>query len=172
MKHYFSPYPEYRQNNTVEIYSPVKGTITSLSDDGHGASEGLKNKLIQITPEDQPAFIVEIFHCDLVSPSIETGKELEAGDLLGYARLYYEELEEYATSFDIAIWVNTNEGMQLLSYFEVMNDHVFNQYNIRGVASRQDFIITREERDADLLQCDEDSFVTYGNLPDWIILIP
>jgi len=172
MKHYFSPYPEFRQNNTLEIYSPVKGTITSVSNDGHGASEGLYNKLIQITPDNQPAFIVEIFHCDLVSQSIQTGKKVEAGELLGYARLYYEELEEYATSFDIAIWVNTKDGMQLLSYFEVVNDNVFNPYHLRGAASRQEFIITREERDTHLLQCDGDSFLTYGNLQDWVILSP
>jgi hypothetical protein len=65
MKHYYSPYKYYRENNTVEIHSPVNGTIVSVLNDNFGASIGLNNKQIQIRPDDQPAFICTIFHCDL-----------------------------------------------------------------------------------------------------------
>jgi len=93
MKHYYTPFEKFRENNSLEIYSPVSGLIVSVSNDGHGASAGLTNKQIQIKPEDQPAFVFTLFHCDLISPAICTGKKVQEGDLLGHARLYYEDLE-------------------------------------------------------------------------------
>jgi hypothetical protein len=142
MKHYFTPFLNCRENNAVEIFSPVTGKIVSVSNDGHGTSTGLKNKEIQIKPADQPAFVIVIYHCDLTSEAIITGKDVEAGELLGYASLFDEELDQYSTSFDIA----------------------------RGVDSRQDFIITREARDADPLICDGETFLTDGNLENWVNL--
>jgi hypothetical protein len=170
MKHYYTPYSNYRENNTVEIYAPVTGKIVSVSNDGHGTSTGLKNKEIQIMPDDQPAFIIVIYHCDLTSASIATGKDVQAGELLGHASLYDEELDEYSTSFDIALWVNTPLGARLISCFEAMTDDLFSHYIARGVDSRQDFIITREERDADPLLCDGETFLTGGNLENWVKL--
>lgn len=170
MKHYYNPYENYRENNTVEIYSPVNGTIVSVLSDGFGASIGLKNKQIQIRPDDQPAFICTIFHCDLTSAEITTGRKVLAGELLGYARLFYDDLEQYATSFDIAMWVNTPSGMRLVSYFDTMKDAVFNNYISRGAISRQDFVITKELRDADPLECDGESFITNGQLENWVTL--
>jgi hypothetical protein len=170
MKHYYNPYKNYRENNTVEIYSPVKGTIVSVLNDGFGASIGLNNKQIQIRPDDQPAFICTIFHCDLTSAEITTGKKVLAGELLGYARLYYDDLAQYSTSFDIAMWVNTPSGMRLVSYFDTMKDAVFINYISRGAISRQDFVITKELRDADPLECDGESFATSGQLENWVTL--
>ena len=170
MKQYYSPYTNYRMNNTVEIYSPVDGMIISVSSDGFGVSYGLKNKQIHIKPEEQPAFTLQLFHCYLASSSIVTGKKVKAGELLGYARLYYDDLEEYSTSFDIAVWVNTPGGMRLLPYFETMSDEVFGQYISTNLNSRADFIISREDRDADPLTCEGDSFLNDGNLVNWVIL--
>jgi hypothetical protein len=170
MKHYYTPYSNYRENNTVEIYAPVTGRIVSVSNDGHGTSMGLKNKEIQLMPDDQPAFIIVIYHCDLISPAIATGKDIQAGELLGHASLYDEELDQYSTSFDIALWVNTPQGARLISYFEAMTDDLFNHYISRGADSRQDFIIPREERDADPLLCDGETFLTEGNLENWVTL--
>jgi hypothetical protein len=170
MKHYYSVYASYRSNNTVEVYSPVAGDIVSITNDGHGASIGLNNKQIQIRPAGQPAFTIRIFHCDLVSSAVATGKKVKAGELLGYARLYYDDLMEYADSFDIAVFVNTPEGVRLISYFDVMESAVFEAYMARGAASPQDFIITKEARDADPLQCSGDQFADGGNLENWVTL--
>ncbi len=170
MKHYYNPYENYRENNTVEIYSPINGTIISVLNDGHGASIGLKNKQIQIRPDDQPAFIFVFFHCDLASSAVITGNKVQAGELLGYARLYYDDLKEYATSFDIAVWVNTPSGMRLIPYFDTMKDAVFDSYISRGADSRQDFTITKQARDADPIECNGESFVTSGNLDNWFTL--
>ena len=170
MKHYFNPYAAYRQNNTVEICSPVTGIIVSVVNDGYGGSSGLTNKEIQIKPDTQPAFIFVMFHCDLASEAIVTGKRVNAGDLIGYARMYYDDLAQYVTSFDIAVWVNTPSGMRLISWFETLKDELFSDYVSRGVTSRQDFIITREVRDADPLQCNGETFLTAGKIENWVNL--
>jgi hypothetical protein len=170
MKHYFNPYPIYRQNNTVEIYSPVNGVVVSVVNDGHGESNGLTNKEIQIRPDDQPAFVIVLYHCDLVSEAIVPGKKVSAGDLVGHARMYYDDLDQYSTSFDIAVWVNTPSGMRLISYFETMKDVLFSTYISRGVTSRKDFIITTEERNADPLQCNGETFLTAGNIVNFVTL--
>jgi hypothetical protein len=170
MKHYYSVFESYRLNNTVEIYSPVAGDIVSISNDGHGASIGLNNKQVQIRPDKQPAFTIRIFHCDLASSAIAMGKKVKPGELLGYARLYYDDLAEYADSFDIAVIVHTPSGMRLISYFETLEDVVFDAYVARGAAWRQDFIITKEARDADPLQCNGQTFVDGGHLENWVNL--
>jgi hypothetical protein len=170
MKHYFDPFQRFRDNNIVEIYSPVNGIITSVVNDGHGASIGLKNKEIQIKSADQPAFIFIFFHCDIISEAIASGKSVQAGELLGYARLYYEDLQQYATSFDITVSVNTPAGMRLISYFDVLNDQVFNEYFSRGANSRSDFVITREARDGSPLQCNGETFLDSGVLENWVTL--
>lgn len=170
MKHYYNPYPEYRQNNTVGIFSPVTGTIISVLNDGGEASTELKNQEIQIRPDSQPAFIIVLFHSDLISSVIKPGKKVEAGELLGYGRLYYEEQNKFVTSFDIAVWVNTPSGMKLVSYFETLQDYVFDQYIARGASSLQDFIITREARDSDPLECNGETFLNSGTINNWVNL--
>ena len=170
MKHYFNPYERFRDNDIVEIYSPANGIITSVLNDGHGASIGLKNKEIQIKSADQPAFIFIFFHCDIISEAIASGKSVQAGELLGYARLYYEDLQQYTTSFDIAVSVNTPVGMRLISYFDVLDDQVFNEYVSRGANSRSDFVITREARDGSPLQCNGETFLNSGILDNWVTL--
>lgn len=170
MKHYFSPFAEYRENHTVEIFSPVNGSITSVLNDGHGASDGLTNKVIQIRPDDQPAFTCEFFHCDLVSAAVVTGKKVQAGELLGHARLYYDDLDEYAFSFDVAVWAQTPSGPRLLSYFDALTDNVFGHYVSRGIESKGDLIISKEARDADPIQCDADEFLSGGTLENWVTL--
>jgi hypothetical protein len=111
-----------------------------------------------------------LFHCDLASSAIVAGKKVKAGERLGYARLYYDDLQEYAGSFDIAVFVNTPEGMRLISYFDILEDAVFETYILRGATSPQDFIITKEQRDSDPLQCNGEWFVDGGNLENWVTL--
>jgi hypothetical protein len=170
MKHYYSPYENQRENQNVKIFSPVDGTITSVANDGHGESIGLNNKQIQIRPEDQPAFTFTLFHLDLYSPEIVTGKKVQSGELLGYARLYYDDLEEYANSFDIAVWVNTPSGLRLISYFETLEEVAFTPYASRGASSRADFVISQQWRDAHPLECDGEIFINRDTPDDWVVL--
>jgi hypothetical protein len=170
MKHYYSAVDSLRKNNAIEIYSPVDGSIITVSNDGHGASVGLNNKQIQIRPDVQPAFIIRLFHCDLVSAAVVEGKKVQAGELIAHARLFYEDLGEHSDSFDIAVWVNTQDGMRLVPYPDIMMDKVFNDYILRGAHSRQDFVISKEARDADPLQCNGEAFISSGHLEDWVVL--
>ena len=169
MKHYYAPYEKYRLNNTVAIYSPVSGTIIAVPDDGHGASHGLTNKQVHIRSKEQPAFVFVIFHCDLISPDYSPGCTVKAGELIGHARLFYEDLDEYATCFDIAVRVNTPSGSRLVSYFDVMSESLFDEYSFRGIDQRNDFIISKEERDANTLECNGETFISGSNLEDWVV---
>jgi hypothetical protein len=168
MKHYYAPYSEYANNNEIEIYSPVNGKIHSIENEGHGESNGLENKQIRIVPEGYPAFKVIIFHTDLVSSDIVSGKTVYAGELIGHARMVYPDIPETAHDFDIAVSVNTPQGRKLLSFFDTMTDTVFNSYMARGVLERSNLIISKEDRDVDALTCDEHHhFLTSGSLINW-----
>jgi hypothetical protein len=169
MKHYYAPYEKYLFNNTVQIFSPVTGTIIAVPDDGHGASLFLTNKQVHIRSDDQPAFVFVIFHCDLAASEYVPGYKVHAGQQIGYARLYYEDLAEYATCFDIAVRASTPSGTRLVSFFDVMSDSLFNDYELRGIHQRKEFIISKEERDADPLECNGETFITSGNLENWVI---
>lgn len=170
MKHYFTPYPEFRRNEEVAIYAPAAGTIVSITNDGHGASGGLVNQQIQIRLDAQPAITIELYHIDLASPEVAAGAQVKSGDLLGHARLYYPDLGETATSFDIAVWANTLTGPRLVSYFEVLTDPVWQEYTTRGVLAREDLIITQEERDVHPLECQGETFLASGDLENWVTL--
>jgi hypothetical protein len=170
MKHYFNPYSIYCKNNEVKLFSPVDGTIIAVTNDGHGTSIGLTNKQIHIRSDEQPSFILVLFHVDLLSSEIVTGKKVQQGELLGHARLYYDDLQEYATSFDIAVWVNTPSGLCLISYFEILDDDVFSNYASRGALTRDAFIISREMRDTNPLECEGESFAGSDLLDPWVVL--
>ena len=74
------------------------------------------------------------------------------------------------TSSDIAVGVFTPTGNKLVSYFDVMTDTLFRTYMRRGLKSRSDIIISKEERDADPLTCNGEAFTDSGTLENWISL--
>jgi len=173
MKHYYAPYDAYRENNNIKVYSPVDGVIDSIMDEGHGASEGLTNKQIRIRSASYPEFIFVIFHTDLISADIIAGKNVQAGELLGHARMYYPDLAEYAHDFDIAVWFwpeMGSPGTRYISFFETMTDARFNNYAARGVQSRSELIISKDARNADPLTCDGQQFTSTGSLENWVTL--
>ena len=171
MKHYFAPYNTYKTNNEIEVYSPVDGVIINVSDENHGANLGLTNKQIQIRSREYPAFSFVIFHVDLVSDNIVIEKDVFAGELLGYARMNYEDLNEIAHDFDIAVMMKTPYGNRYVSYFEVMSEKFFNSYFLRGIDKQQNLIITRSERDANPLVCSGMQFVRNGGAENWVTLV-
>lgn len=170
MKHYYAPYEKYRMNNEIEVYSPVDGVIHSIIKEGHGASEGLDNKQVRIQSDEYPGMVFVFFHIDLISPEISSGRKIRAGELIGHARLYYPDINEYGYSFDIAVYVNTPSGIRYVSYFDAMADTLFHNYTARGARSRVDFIISKEERDADPIPCDGARFASDGRLENWFTL--
>ncbi len=71
------------------------------------------------------------------------------------------------TMSDIAVW----EDDRLVSYFGVMDDLVFAGYQERGIEGKDVMIISQQERDGDLLQCDGDHrFVSEGKIENWVLI--
>ncbi len=152
MKHYFDP--ESEDPSTVGIFSPVDGTIIGTIEEG-GTSFG-------ISPDENGAFYFVIFHVDLAAP-LNPGDVVTAGQQLGTH-------SEAVQASDILVGVHTPDGLKLVSYFDVMTDSLFASYQARGMNSRSDAIISKEERDADPLACDDSEFADSGNLEGWVTL--
>ncbi|MDQ6966132.1 MAG: hypothetical protein Q9M23_04315 [Mariprofundaceae bacterium] len=123
MKHYF----DTTASADIAIFSPVNGTVI-------GISNGWAGKSIGIQPDGYDSFFIILFH---VSPilSLRPGTPLAAGQQIGW-HIGSE------TMSDIAVGLNTGSGVQLLSYFDVMEDALFNSHYVsRGITDRADFIL-------------------------------
>lgn len=161
MKHYFLPKSDVPYK-TVKIISPVNGTITGTTEEWEG-TELWKGTAIGIKPDNQKAFHLVLFHINLSKP-LRVGDKVLAGQELGLSE------KVSGTVSDFAVGVLTAGGHKLVSYFEVMTDSLFSEYQDRGMTSRNDAIITKEERDADPLTCIGQTFVDPGNLENWVTL--
>lgn len=142
-KHYFVPktYP-------VKIFSPVNGSISYLTQEWAGTQVGIQ--------AGNRTFV--IFHVN-ISDSLVVGSPLSAGQEIG------THIGTQTWS-DIAVW----ENEQLLSYFEIMTDTVFQNYKNRGIVSRDQLIISQADRDADPLTCIGETIQNPGNIPNWVDL--
>lgn len=157
MKHYFHPY-NHLDWAAIRIFSPVGGWISSISEEFLRDS----GSQVQIRSEQYPEYTFIIFHVAL-SPGIEEGSRVGAGMQIG------THIGRMTTS-DITVGVDDRDGYHLVSFFDVMTNELFSEYVNRGVQRRSDFIITREQRDADPLTCDGETFTSFGHLPDWVTL--
>ena len=140
--------------STVQMFSPVSGTVPQIW-------EGWADTTVRIKSEEYPAFYFNIFHVNLTNP-LNVGDLVTAGQQLGTGA--------HSMSSDIAVGVSTPSGWKLVSYFDVMTDSVFQDYQARGLSSRDDAIISKEARDADPLTCDGEEFADSGNLENWVVL--
>jgi hypothetical protein len=95
--------------------------------------------------------------------TLRVGDTVNAGQLLG---THYGS----NTDADVAVGVNSTEGYRLVSWFEVINDGVFDEFRAAGIGSRDDMIISRAARDADPLSCNGETFTTLGTIPSWVPL--
>ena len=167
MKHYFSPREEERENNNVPVYSPFAGTIVQLNTEEGGGflDDGVTNQRTMILSEHDSSVLAVIFHIDLQSVDLTVGSSVEAGQQLGHARM--ESRRGVAHDFDIAMHLNTADGVRYVSYFELLDDDVFSGYTGFG-SYRSDFIIMESQRNADPLTCDGETFTSKGSLARWI----
>lgn len=154
MKHYFQPKNTLNWS-TVEIYSPVDGTVLALD-------EGWAGTQVRIKSTEFPAFIFILFHVNLTG-SFNVGQDVFAGQRLG------NHIGSQTMS-DIAIGVNTPNGWKYISYFNAITDSLFTEYQARGITNRNAFIISELARDTDPLICDGEDFITFGSLPNWVVL--
>lgn len=156
MKHYFGPDDGVAPEN-MPIRSPVTGRIAGYTQEEFGFS-------IAIEPDDHAGFWFNLFHVGL-DADLVVGQAVVAGQRLGQHCCT-------ETISDMAVWMNTPQGMRLVSYFDVMPDSLFSAYQARGVASRAELILSKEQRDAEPLECPApgDYFTGLGTLPAYLQL--
>jgi len=154
MKHYYSPDSQLDWSQ-IKIFSPVDGTILKME------LEGLPNsgKQVHIRSTAYPAFTFKIFHVN-INETLSVGDSVVAGQEIG------THISNITTD-DIAVGVSTPEGWKLVSFFSVMTDTLFQTYQNRGAQSRDDFIISKEARDSDPLNCTGETFGTSGTIENW-----
>ena len=162
MKHYFIPREDV-EKLSIEIFSPITGTIVGTIDEWTEDSVS-KGTMISIKTDNYPFFYIIIFHIDLIE-AFNVGDKVSAGQVLGTPPDY-----DNVTISDIAVGVNTPNGYKLVSYFDVMTDFLFQNYQSRDLNSRDDVIISKDERDANSLTCNGEEFVNGGNLENIITL--
>lgn len=154
MKHYFKPY-EHVDWSKVRIFAPVDGTVINIHEEWAGTQ-------IEIRSNHQPNYSFVIFHLHLNTKIIEGSQVTEGMEIGTHVGK--------VTHSDIAVFNNSSIGNRLVSYFDVMTDDLFSQYQIRGVQNRSDLIISRSQRDEESLLCDGYTFTNQRNLPNWFVL--
>jgi hypothetical protein len=161
MKHYYYPRTGVERSSVV-LFSPVTGTVIGATDEWEDPTLW-KGRTIGIQVAGYPAFDVVVFHIDLATP-LEVGDSVVAGQVLGTSE------KASGTVTDVALGVHTPLGYRLLSIFAAMPDRIFAAYRARGIDSREDLVITREERDAQPLTCQGEEFLDPGALENWVTL--
>ena len=158
MKHYYfvSKSNSSVDWSTVQMFSPVSGTVYMIW------GEKVDGSQVRIKSEEYPAFYFIIFHVNLTNP-LNVGDLVTAGQQLG-------NQSGSLPGSDIAVGVYTPNGWKLVSYFDVMTDSLFQDYQARGLNLRDDAIISKEARDADPLTCDGEEFTDSGNLENYVVL--
>ena len=154
MKHYFVP----KSNDiaaSIKIVSPVKGTISRLTEEWAGTQ-------VEIQSKEYPDFHVIIFHINLIHP-LALGDSISLNQVLGY------HIGPQTWS-DIAIGCTSTKGWKLVSYFDCLADSIFGHYKIRGISSRSDFIISKSDRDSHPNSCSGEAFLSDGSLTNWVQL--
>lgn len=147
MKHYFRPREDV-DGTTLIIFTPTSGIVVRMREEWIGTQ-------VEIVPDAAPDFTIHIFHIFL-DPSIVEGVHVRAGQPLGMH-----------TGVTSAADIGVRGPADAYSYFQVMTPQLFQKYIDKGVQSVDDFMLTKEERDNDPLECDGDQFLTRGTLPQW-----
>ena len=161
MKHYYQPKGDLDWS-TIEVRSPVHGTVTGLLEEWAGTK-------VEIRSSQYPDYYFSIFHIDLDQP-------LSVGDTVVENQLLGNHIGNQ-TIMDIAVVMQTQDAppndWQLISYFNVMTESLFALYQARGIASLEEVIISRAERDADPCTCTGGAGSTFsatGTLQIWVPL--
>ncbi len=180
MKHYFWVKPQYNKGQTVEIYAPYDGYISVLRDEPGLNLEGeiwirSKSNLVFLPPIGVWQFSVQ--HID-VRDDLKMGSEVKAGELIGYAALS----ESRGNSFDIVFgkmsiipkqidnW--TAPFTDLDSVFNRMSNKVLEEYQKKGIPSKEELITSKEERDQKPCTYKDNGpyFLNQEDQSNWLVL--
>jgi hypothetical protein len=168
MKHYFDAYTveqrwagsfgSYDTKGNVKFYAPADGLLTQIM--SNEISVGTEYQfMIQVTQ--YPTIMFGFHHVDLLQ-ELRSGGSVVAGQHLGYIARPHGQGE-------IATLVMVGNGKsEYISFFDIVTDEVFAMYQARGIKSRAEMSITKEERDANPIPCDTDfeqgaKFITQGD---------
>lgn len=145
MKHYFWPKggaPGETHNpswGAIEIKSPVDGTIQKVYEEWAGTQ-------LWIRSTNNKAVFFIIYHVNK-SRQFVVGDAVVSGEVIG------THIGDQTMS-DIEVAVATPNGRKNLSFFEVMDDSVFSEYQAAAnISSRGELILTKEYRDAFPVDC-------------------
>ena len=156
MKHYFMPAGVPKQQAlyastphtfpwmSIKFFSPVDGRIVGVyyKENKYGTEANFT-----VASSEHPGYFFMFFHIAL-DPSLKEGSVVKAGQQIG--TLGDEEAwGEIATSIKIG-----PGDHRLVSFLEVATDEVVKQYKARGFETPSDVIVTKEQRDANPLPCD------------------
>ena len=159
MKHYLIPKGAPRSHSaysttphtfkwmSIKFYAPVDGFINHVeySENNYGTEA---NFGIQATETDAKGYYFDYYHIAL-DPNLKVGSTVKAGQQIG-------TLGDENSYGEIAVSARISKTkIHLISFLEVATDEIFNLYKSRGINSPEDVIITREERDAKPLACDQ-----------------
>lgn len=180
MKHYFSVKPEYLGSDTVKIYSPFDGYVAIVRED---RADGLEGE-IWIVPDD--LFVIlppigrwsfSVQHINILE-GLKRGSKVMAGELIGYAAVASKNRGTFdvvyakgaISSKRIDNWMGPFSDLD--SVFNHMSDDVFAQYKDRGINSKEDLIISKEDRDKN--QCvyadNGPYFLNQDDRDNWAVL--
>ena len=172
MKHYIAPLPSFRHGNatSLRVYAPVTGRIVTVRSDD-GASDDYQ---IHIIPDGFPQFEVRLFH---VNPAagIVVGARVAGGQPIGFANMRDAENNDIGVEGIVlgappypspmrTSGMFADRGIRMFSQFDVMTDALFADYQARGVASRDAFVIPKSFRDANPV-----TTFTY-RADEWVVL--
>ncbi|MEE3240713.1 MAG: hypothetical protein VX231_07090 [Pseudomonadota bacterium] len=180
MKHYLSPYDQYKdtngRNDLIPIYAPFNGSIVRVTNEN---CCGYINKRVEIQSLDNSAYTLIIFHINLDNayPQIYNDwpahlwpahlpddSEYEtltvnAGDLLGYADL------RDVNDFDVAVLWDNGIDRYWISYFDLLSTAVEDEYLRRGI-SIDELTISQSTRLAEPV-----TWWGGRNDDDWVLLL-
>lgn len=179
MKHYFSVKPEYIGGDTVDIYSPYDGFVASIRED---RAEGLEGEM-WIAPKDifvllPPIgrWMFSVQHIN-IREDLKRGSEVRAGELIGYAavaagnRNTFDVVYAKGSIFPKRIDNWMGPFADLDSIFNHMSEEVFAQYKSRGIISKEELIISKEERDQNpcIYMNDGPYFLNQEDGGNWVV---
>ena len=148
--------PAPTPDTAIAIYSPVDGEIIDMQDEHFPVG-----KQVFIVPDAAKGYQIRIFHVYPLD-GIAKGSHVTAGQHIGDI--------SRASSTDISVQAGRLNGTYI-SYFDVMPDDIFANYQALGISSRTDVIFSKEFRDAHPFACNGEEFAKNYEDADQEILI-
>lgn len=180
MKHYFWVKPEYLGDNRIEIYAPYDGYVAVTRKD---QAEGLEGE-IWIAPDD--AFVIlpptgrwmfSVQHID-IREGLKRGSKVKSGELIGYGAVSAANRATFDVVYGKGAFVpkmidNWNGPFaDLDSVFNQMSVDVFAQYQSKGIVSKENLIISKEEWGQNPCTYKDSGpyFIDQENPENWVVL--